>query len=105
MDELKKSLLNVIVYEEQDNKNQEFTFTEEFLKEFYNVLQERISTREILIIDIRHMSYCERYTFKKEENVAVIDFWYNGNKQFIRAPQPQQNFAVELVNEIYEALR
>ncbi len=105
MDELKKSLLNVIVYEEQDNKNQEFTFTEEFLKEFYNVLQERISTREILIIDIRHMSYCERYTFKKEENVAVIDFWYNGNKQFRRAPQPQQNFSVELVNEIYEALR
>lgn len=105
MDELKRLLLDVVVYNNQDNENQEFAFTETFLKEFYNVIKEKVLTKNISIIDIKHRHYCERYTFQKEEKVAVIDFWYNGSKQFKKAPQSQKDSVIELVNEIYEVLR
>jgi len=105
MDELKKSLLNVIVYKEQDNNNQEFTFTKPFLEEFYNILKEKVAKRDISITDIQHLPYRERYTFKKDVNIAIIDFIYNGGSQFQATPEPRKNSSKELVNEIYEVLR
>ena len=106
IDKLKESLLDVLIYSDNhDKKNQEFSFTEIFLEEFFNMLKEKVETKNISIIDIKHMNYCERYTFKKEEKIAVIDFWYNGKKQFRKAPQHQSNSNIELINEIYEVLR
>lgn len=105
IDELKRLLLDVVVYNNQDNENQEFAFTETFLKEFYNVIKEKVLTKNILITDIQHMPYRERYTFRKNENIAIIDFIYNGRSQFQTAPQPTRSSAIELVNEIYETLR
>ncbi|QKE28345.1 RecD-like DNA helicase (AAA domain) [Arcobacter acticola] len=106
IDKLKESLLDLVIYgDNHHNINSNFTFTETFLEEFYKALKEKMERKEILIINIKHISYCERYTFKKEEKIAVIDFWYNGKKQFKKAPQAQKDCSIELVNEIYEALK
>lgn len=105
MEELKKSLLNVTIYKEQNSTNEEFTFVESFLEEFFNIIKEKITARDISITDIHHLPYRERYTFRKNEQIASIDFVYNGKKQFQTAPQPQKNSNIELVNEIYDVLK
>ena len=74
-----------------------FEFPEIFLEEFYFDLNKKTSSKNIKIIDIKHISYCERYTFQKGTEIAIINFWYKGNQQFKMAPQPQNNSSIELV--------
>lgn len=100
LEEIKIKLHDTIVFITKE-KSEEFLFSEPFLKDFYNNLLDKLNSLEIEIIEIKHNNYCERYTFKKNVEIAVIDFWYNGKKQFKKAPQHQQGSSIELVNEIY----
>ncbi len=99
---LKKELLDTIVLTKVDKSK--FVFQEDFLESFYFSIKEKIEKHNISIININHINYCERYTFEKDSKVAIIDFWYNGKKQFKKAPQVQNNSSVELVKEILESL-
>lgn len=84
------------------NKNQ-FIFTEIFLEEYYNAILNVISNHDIEIIQIEHFNYLERYTFKQNNEVSIIDFYYNGKKQFTRS-QPQNNSSIELSKLILSLL-
>ena len=55
------------------------------------------------IIQIEHFNYLERYTFKQNNEVSIIDFYYNGKKQFTRS-QPQNNSSIELSKLILSLL-
>jgi tRNA A37 threonylcarbamoyladenosine biosynthesis protein TsaE len=85
-----------------DNKNQ-FIFAENFLEEYYNAILNVISNHDIEIIQIEHFNYLERYTFKQNNEVSIIDFYYNGKKQFTRS-QPQNNSSIELSKLILSLL-
>lgn len=85
-----------------ENKNQ-FIFAENFLEEYYNAILNVISNHDIEIIQIEHFNYLERYTFKQNNEVSIIDFYYNGKKQFTRS-QPQNNSSIELSKLILSLL-
>lgn len=55
-----------------------------FLKTLFDSLQSDLAVSNILITDINHQNYRERYTFMKSEEKAVIDFEYNGDGFFGR---------------------
>lgn len=85
-----------------ENKSQ-FMFAENFLEEYYNAILNVISNHDIEIIQIEHFNYLERYTFKQNNEVSIIDFYYNGIKQFTRS-QPQNNSSIELSKLILSLL-
>jgi len=63
-----------------DKTHMEITFEDEkfFLKNLYHFLQIQLKKEDILIENIDHKKYRERYTFIKNDKKAVIDFEYNG---------------------------
>ncbi len=85
-----------------ESKNQ-FVFAENFLEEYYNAILNVINNHNIEIIQIEHFNYLERYTFKQNNEVSIIDFYYNGKKQFTRS-QPQNNSSIELSKLILSLL-
>lgn len=64
-----------------------FTFIEKFLEDFYLSLKDKLIENKINIANIEHLNYMERYTFGRNEEIAIIDFYYNGKGQF-RPPTP-----------------
>lgn len=65
----------------------EFIFNENFLEDFYLSLKDKLGDKNITIANIEHLNYMERYSFSRNSEIAIIDFYYNGNGQF-RAPTP-----------------
>jgi hypothetical protein len=55
-----------------------------FLKTLFDSLQRDLSVLNISIKEIEHQSYRERYTFVRGDEIAVIDFEYNGEGFFGR---------------------
>lgn len=86
-----------------NNKTSQFLFAEDFLEEYYNFILNAISESGIKIIDIKHFSYLEKYTFQKDNKISVIDFYYNGKKQFTHS-QMQNDSSLELTKLILSLL-
>ena len=84
-------------------KTSQFIFAEDFLKEYYNAILHAITDNGIEIIHIEHFNYLERYTFKQNNEIAIIDFYYNGKKQFTHS-QPQKNSSITLSQLILSLL-
>jgi len=84
-------------------KTNQFTFAEDFLEEYYNAILNAVNQHNIDIIQIEHFNYLERYTFKQNNEISIIDFYYNGKKQFTRS-QPQNNSSIELSKLILSLL-
>lgn len=84
-------------------KTSQFIFAEEFLEEYYKAILNAVNQHGIKIIQIEHFNYLERYTFKHNNAVSIIDFNYNGKKQFTRS-QPQNNSSIELSKLILSLL-
>lgn len=82
----------------------QFIFAEDFLEEYYNTILKAMTTNDIEIINIEHFNYLERYTFKYNNEISIIDFYYNGKKQFTRS-QPQNNSSIELSKLILSLLK
>jgi hypothetical protein len=55
-----------------------------FLKILFDTLQRDLAVSNISITALDHLSYRERYTFVRGDEVAVIDFEYNGEGFFGR---------------------
>jgi len=85
-------------------KTSQFIFAEDFLEEYYNTILNAVNQHNIDIIQIEHFNYLERYTFKQNNEVSIIDFYYNGKKQFTRS-QPQNNSSIELSKLILSLLK
>ena len=99
-----KSLKNQFVFFNDFGDNVEFDFPEEFLKDYYGLLLEICSNQNIQIIDIEHLPYMERYTFKQNDKVAIIDFTYNSKGSFTRI-QYQRGTDMNLYNFIKSLMK
>ena len=61
---------------------------------------------EIIIVDIEHLQYKERYTFKRNQEIAVIDFEYKNNGFFGRViPIRNKTNSLSLVSCIQSTLQ
>jgi hypothetical protein len=58
------------------------SFLEPFLSEFYQVINKVLTSFEIIIHNIEHHDWFERYTFTRGSERAAIDFYFNRKKQF-----------------------
>lgn len=83
-----------------------FEFHEPFLKEFYDFIVLKVSNHEIFVEDIKQSQWLQKYTFKKGNLTAEIDFYYNSKKQFHKfVPQPQKSTSTDLLNAIMELIK
>ena len=99
-----KKLVNQIIFFGDFEDEIDFEFPEEFLKDYYNLLLENCSKSNIQIIDIEHLPYMERYTFKQNDKAAIIDFNFNAKGQFTRT-QMQKGSDINLFNFIKSLLK
>jgi hypothetical protein len=86
-------------------KSKEFTFQEDFLEKYFNEIKNRLELMDIHISDIQHNPYMERYTFCKNDEIAIIDFNYNAKKQFTRIQPSNKSNSENLVQSILSKLQ
>jgi len=99
----KKIITRPAASSSSDIKN--FNFSEPFLEDFYKTLKTLLEPKGITISEISSRSWAEKYFFTRQDNVAVIDFYYNSKKQFTRfAQQPNQGNSIDFMNELYQIL-
>jgi len=81
----------------------EFPTEKKFLKDFCINLIQKISSENIEISEIIHnvKGWCERYTFNKENQQAIIDFYYTGKNTFSKHIIIISN-PIEFANQIIE---
>jgi AAA domain/UvrD-like helicase C-terminal domain len=77
---LNKSI--VIAEQKTEMKETEFDFDQEFLKEFYQGIKEKLSPLNFSITKIEHKPYHEIYEIKKNGFTATYKFWYDGKFMF-----------------------
>jgi len=88
-------LKNIPIFTEE---KEIFSFSEKFLEEFYNEWLKKLPTN-ITIANIESQDWKERYTFKRDDEIAIIDFFYNGKKHFTKIQKVKGNSG-SLVNDI-----
>jgi tRNA A37 threonylcarbamoyladenosine biosynthesis protein TsaE len=59
--------------------------SKDFLREFHTRLLPLTRERGIQIADLAEKPWCQRYTFARESDSAVVDVWYNGKSIFTKA--------------------
>jgi len=64
-----------------------FDFNKPFLEEFYNYIKTKVENIGIQISNIEHKQWMERYTFIRNKEIEVIDFYYNKRGQ----PSPSKS--------------
>ena len=85
-------------------KHSNFTFTERFLEDFYLALANTLNNQKIIIANIEHLNYMERYTFTRDNEIAIIDFYYNGRGQF-KSPTPNnKSNSRKLIQDVLGAI-
>lgn len=77
-------------------KQDTFEFSTEFLEEFYHSLKDTLLPCFITVANIEHNSWMERYTLTRENEIAVIDFYYNKKGQF-KSPTPNNRSNSDLL--------
>lgn len=72
-----------------------------FTKNLFDDLISSFINYDISIVDLEHLQYKERYTFKRNQEVAVVDFEYNGSGFFGRImPIQKQSNSQMLISDI-----
>lgn len=94
LEPLKKHLLTV-------ETHTNFNFSEPFLEEFYSHIKEKVENIGVQISNIEHLSWMERYTFVRNKEIEIIDFYYNKKGQ--PTPSKLVNNSL-LTNDILGAL-
>jgi hypothetical protein len=85
-----------------DEVEEKFPFT----KNLFDDLSLLVEPKNIIIQDIEHQQYKERYTLKRNNEVSVIDFEYNGNGFFGRVlPIQNKSNSQSLISDIQTALQ
>lgn len=96
------TLVGHAIYTERSNA---FIFQEDFLEKYFNEIKNRLEQMDIHISDIQHNPYMERYTFCKNDEIAIIDFNYNAKKQFTRIQPSNKSNSDTLVQAILGKLQ
>ncbi|MEL4483383.1 AAA family ATPase [Shewanella algae] len=66
----------------QGHVENKFVFLDDYLEVFHKRVIEIFSAHEITVHELAQNQWVQRYTFAKNGETAVIDFHYNGKKQF-----------------------
>ncbi|EGR3176994.1 AAA family ATPase [Vibrio parahaemolyticus] len=66
----------------QNQADKAFDFLDDHLEVFHKRIVEVFSAHEIAVAELSQNQWVQRYTFAKNGETAVIDFHYNGKKQF-----------------------
>ncbi|MDN3616764.1 AAA family ATPase [Vibrio gallaecicus] len=84
----------------EGNAAHDFSFEKPHLETFHERLTSVYLEHGITVLDIKQNSWCQRYTLSKNNETAVIDFYYNGKHQFNRvAPMPNASSSKALLKE------
>ena len=80
---------------------QEFRFEKPFLNDFHQKVLSLCAKCRITVRNVAEQQWSQRYTFTRDNEVAVYDIWYNGRSQFGTC-QPLINACSpgSLVNEV-----
>ena len=85
-------------------KHSNFTFTERFLEDFYLALANTLNNQKIIIANIEHLNYMERYTSTRDNEIAIIDFYYNGRGQFKSSTPNNKSNSRKLIQDVLGAI-
>ncbi len=78
-----------------------FEFAEPFLEKQYLFLHSKVEAQGIIVSNISHFPWLEKYTFQRDGEYAIFDFYYNAKKQFTRYTSEASNSSSpEFVNTI-----
>ena len=84
-------------------EKKEFEFSNDELKNIYLQIKNSLDNSDIEIVAIEHLNYVERYSFKKGDEVARVDFIYNKNYQITKMNNLNGGSEV-LFNEILDKI-
>jgi len=108
LDELLSCVLHVRFIEKPESiskKNIGFQFSETFLEEFYEQVSIICKSRSIDVNKITSHEWMERYMFSQGDEIASIDFHYNGKKQFTKYHEcRKESTSQKLINTLKEVL-
>jgi len=81
-----------------------FTFEQEHLEQFHQRVLSILTPHNIIVSELEQQSqWNQRYTFSRETQSAVIDFYYNGKNQFTKVnPMPSLTNSPLLLSEIIQ---
>jgi len=103
-DELLKELeviKNQVIVNIQSGQKITFQPHQKHLQEFYDDLKSKLDDTDIEISGIEHNEYHEKYFFTRNEELAVILFYYNANSRFKRVvPDKNKSNSQDLMNLI-----
>lgn len=107
--EIEKLLLKIDSVEVEKTEqvpfdNIEFTFKNSTLNILFQKIKELLPP-DIQVENIERLNFKERYIFRKNSKVAVIDFEYNGSGFFGRVlPLENKSESIEIINKIKEII-
>ncbi len=86
-------------------KERVFTFDQPFLNDYHARLLSLTQKRQISIADVTAREWCQRYTFSRDSEVAVVDISYNGRSLFKKC-QPVANRSTpgQLLHDVIDVL-
>jgi len=82
----------------------EFPTEYPFLNELYDNISSKIKKENIIISDIKHLHWRERYRFIQDNFIVVADFTYNKKGKFKVLPIIKESNSRQLLNKIIEIL-
>lgn len=94
----------LIIVAEPEIKETEFEFEQDFQKEFYENLKEKLEPYNFQISKIEHKQYHEVYEIKKNGFSATYKFWYDGRFKF-KKTEIIPTRTTGLVDEINELIK
>ena len=94
-------LMNHLLIIETENN---FSFSEPFLEDFYFQMKEKLNNLGIEVSNIEHNQWMERYTFKRDNEIAIIDFFYNKKGQFKSPAANNKSNSQLLIKDILGSL-
>ena len=81
----------------------ELSFNEDqkHLKEFYNEIEKKLNGSNIIITNIEHNQYHEKYYFEQNDEFAIFLFYYDGKKRFKKVvPEETTSNSLDLIKTI-----
>ena len=78
------------------------------LEKLYSDLTEMLTDKEVLITNVEHSKYLEKYFFVRENEKAMIQFWYDGLMQYTTVkphiPSCNSNILLDDISELIKNL-
>lgn len=88
-----------------DSLSNEFPVEFPFLKDLYENIYSEVKKENIIISDIKHLQWRERYSFTKDNFIAVADITYNKEGKFGFSPNAKDSNSKQLLDKITELMR